>query len=139
MSKSLKSKLIKYGISFGFCILWTLIYVNGKNLFHYHLRGAAAYLVLCDGFVVPGLLLILVGALVWISTTGALDGLGYVLSTGLSFLIPGTKGKSRRYADYVERRAGRRAKGYGFLFLTGVIWFAIGMVFFVLFYSVYGQ
>jgi hypothetical protein len=96
------------------------------------------YRILCDAFTVPGLLLIIFGSLLWVSNTGALDGLMYAVTTAVRFLIPGGRLKmEEKYGDYVERRREKPVRGYGFLLISGCVTMAISLVFMALFYAVY--
>ena len=47
------------------------------------------YRILCDAFTVPGLMLVLIAALVALSNEGSFDALGYVVRYTVRRLIPG--------------------------------------------------
>ena len=135
MSKELKTRLIKYGASAGFVVLMAYFYISLRDFAGAEL--AEKFRMLSDSLTIPGVLLIMAGAMLWASNQGALDGLGYVTSTMVRGLIPGGRAKAdERYADYVERKRNNPIRGYSFLFLTGGIAVAIGLVFTVLFYLV---
>lgn len=136
MSEKLKSNLLKYGTSILVCGLVAVFYVVSCDFGTLELVDQ--YRVLCDAFTIPGLMAILVGALLWVSGEGALDGVGYVLSYAFHALLPGSAHKGERYTDYKERKhAGKKLSGYGFLFVVGLVFVAVALVFFALFYSVY--
>ena len=136
MSETIKTNLIKYGICAAIVILFAALYIGGKDF-----AGAERvdqYLILCDAFTVPGVLLTMAGCLVWASTTGVLDGIAYAGRYAIYSLIPGKRlEKDERYGDFLERKQANRAKGYGFLFVSGLITLAIALVFMGLFYSLY--
>ena len=136
MNQALKKRLFRYGISGLFCIGMAGLYAGLRDFFS--LSRVEQYLVLCDAFTIPGMLLILLGMMVFLSNHGALDGLGYVLSYAFKALIPGKKDRQERYFDYVERKHSEgKAMGYGFLFITGGISLLISFVFMFLFYQLY--
>ncbi len=135
MSKNVKANLIKYGISIGVGLLIAYTYVALRD---FDALGLAdKYRTLCDAFTIPGVLLLIGGLLVTVSNEGALDGVGYILSQGLSMLIPGKGPGTERYAEYVERKSKNRIKGYGFLYISAILFLAATAVFMILFYSVY--
>lgn len=99
---------------------------------------ADRYRMLCDAFTIPGVILIMVGALVWVSTQGALDGITYCVRFAIFSLIPGKRlERDEKYAEYVERKCGNRIKGYGFLFVSGAVTMAIAIVFLILYNMAY--
>ena len=135
MSKERKTQLIKYGASAGFVALMVYVYISLRDFAGVELTEK--FRMLSDAFTIPGVLLIMAGAMVWSSNQGALDGLGYVTSTMVRGLIPGGRAKAdERYADYVERKRNNPVRGFSFLFLTGGITIAISLVFLALLYLI---
>lgn len=138
MSKRAISNLIKYGCSAAVVALLAWSYISLRDFAGAELVDK--YRMLCDAFTIPGLMLILVGAMIWVSSQGALDGLVFCVRFAVFSLIPGKRvERDEKYADYVERRRGKRAKGYSFLFYSGLATMVIAGVFMALFYSVYGK
>ena len=139
MSSSLKKNLMKYGISVGVSLILTYIYISARL----DLSNLAAvekvdlYLVFCDGFFVPGILMLMFGFLMSVSNQGVMDGVSYVLINAARMLIPTAALKTERYNEYVERKRANRVKGYGFLYVVAFVFLAIAAVFMVLFYSHY--
>lgn len=128
--------LIKYGGCLLFVAIFAYIYISNRNFAELELVDR--YLVLCDAFTVPGMILLMIGCLVWASTQGALDGLGYAIKITIATFIPGKRLEAdERYGDYLERKRSNRAKGYGFLFYSGLATMAVALVFMGLFYSLY--
>lgn len=132
----MKSKLIKYAASF----------LAGGGLFCFYLftrefpasEAVDNYRMLSDAATIPGLLLTMFGALVWASSLGALDGFSYGVGHLFRSLIPGAgNAKEETYGEYVAKRREKyaKAKGYGFLLVTGLAFLAIAVVFIALFYS----
>lgn len=133
MSKQAKIRLIKYGAAALFVGVMAYFYVDARDF-----AGAALVekcLHLCDAFTIPGILLIMIGALIWVTNLGALDGIAYALRHTLLVLIPGMSLKGDvKYADYVEKRRENPVRGYGFLLISGSITMAIALVFMALFF-----
>lgn len=136
MSKSVRGKVIKYGISSAFCLVLAAVYVGLRD---FQLQtNMEKYRILCDAFTIPGLVLVMVGALMAVSNEGALYGLGYVVSYAVKILVPGKRHEHERYYEYVQRKKEQgQVKGYGFLFVVGGISLAIAIVFMILFYRLY--
>ena len=95
--------------------------------------------ILSDAFTVPGVLLIMIGALIWTSTQGIFDGLGYSFGRIGSMFIPLYQKSFEHltYYDYKMSKNDKRIKGYSFLFYVGIGFFVIGILFFVLYKIVY--
>ncbi len=136
MSDKLKSSLIKYGTSAIFALLIAFLHISLNKGFA-DMELTEKLRVLSDAFTIPGVLLIMAGALVWVTNQGTLYGVGYITSMGLKILIPG-KGleMTEKYADYVERKRSKKISGYGFLFVSGGITLAVGIVFMFLFFFI---
>ena len=139
MSSTLKKNLIKYGVTtFGALVLaffYVYVRVDFSNVEATPL--VEWYRIICDGFTIPGLVLLMFGCLMSLSNAGAMDGLGYVVVNGIKMLIPGAATKMERYKEYLERRRENRVKGYGFLYVVGAGCMVIALVFMVLFYGIY--
>ena len=93
------------------------------------------YRILSDAFAVPGVCLIMFSLLIWASSEGAFDFLGYAFNRVGDMMIPGhgAMKKHETYYDYVERKRGKRAKGFWFLFFVGLAFTAVSVVFIILF------
>ena len=96
------------------------------------------YRILADAFTIPGVILVMLSLLVWASSEGAFDFLGYAASRIGDMLLPGhgAVSKHETYYDYVERKRGKRAKGFWFLALVGVAFIAVAVVFVILYEKV---
>lgn len=135
MSKKCKANLLKYGITGAVCIGLAALYCGLRDFAD--LSTVARYRALCDGFTIPGVVTLCVGALLWVSNDGFFYGLGYCLDIARKALIPGGRRKMEKYYDYVERHRQKRVTGYGFLFVCGGVCMAVAMVFLILFYQLY--
>ena len=135
MSEGLKTNLLKYGITGTVCLGLAALYCGLRDFGDMTL--VEKYRVLCDGFTIPGLVALCVGALLWVSNDGFFYGLGYCLDVARKALLPGGRRKMEKYYDYVERHRQKKLTGYGFLFICGGVCMAIAIVFLVLFYRIY--
>ena len=132
MSQKVKNYLLKYGIGTLSCIGLVAMTMAGFDF-----SGASEKDIMCcwsDAFTVAGALPILSGLLLWVTGQGAFNGIGYSLSMAGKSLVPGGRlGEMETYAEYIERKSQKRAKGYGFLFVLGTIFLAIGLVLMLIF------
>ena len=135
MSETLKKNLAKYGGCALFTALLTGLYLSQFDLAALELQDWIRYLA--DGTSSSGILMIMVGALIWASNEGAMDGISYAVKYAVRSLIPGGRAeKDEKYGDYVARKRANKVKGYGFLFLSGGIVLALGLVLTALFYLI---
>ncbi|MBE6130147.1 MAG: DUF3899 domain-containing protein [Erysipelotrichaceae bacterium] len=132
-NKSKQVTMIGYIITNVICIIAVCLQVFGNDLFH-QTEILRIYHILCDAFVLPGTLCLLVAALIALSNEGSLDAIGYMLRRLGQSLIPFSKKNDERYADYIAKK--KRIKGYSFITWTGLGYFTIGMIFLVLYLTV---
>ena len=98
--------------------------------------ASEAYKLLCDGFFVPGILMVLAGGLIWISREGAFDGFKYISRYVLYAFVPFARGKkTEKYSEYrAKKKAEYKKKGpLAFMFICGGIMLAASVVFWVLY------
>lgn len=136
MNQKLKRNLMTYGTSF----------LAGGGIFYLYIwlrefpaeEAAENYKMLSDAAAAPGILLVAIGTLIWISKQGALDGISFGVSRIFRSLIPGGRmNKDERYFDYVEKRRekAKQIRGYAFLFISGLVFLTIAGVFIILYYT----
>lgn len=94
------------------------------------------YRILADGFTVPGVILIMVTALIRLSSEGAFDGIGYAIRQGAYMLMP-KKYKHETYYDYKKSKGEKKPHGYSCMFFVGVVFVLISIVFIILHSKVY--
>ena len=133
----MKRNLLRYGIPalVGGVIAWAFVAL--RNYGAGFTTSTEWYLMLCDAFTVPGVLLFLFGVLIWISNEGTFDGISYGVKHLFRSLVPfGRTGEAQeKYYDYVQRRREKGKAGFGALMLVGLGYFLVGMVFLILFYN----
>ena len=134
--RNLRSLLLRYGIttavggSFAVFILW-ILNVSGAE------TPADTFGIIADAFVVPGVLMLGVAGLLWVSSDGFFDALGYAANSVGSMLIPlfGGMSKHQTYYEYVQSKKGKRITGYAFLVWEGLAFLTIGMIFMILYWT----
>lgn len=95
-------------------------------------------LYLADAFTIPGVVLLMVGVMTWLSSRyGLFDGLSYSLGKLARSLIPGKDTYDERYLDYKERKMANRKSGYAFLFVCGGALFLVALVFTIIHACIY--
>lgn len=91
---------------------------------------------LSDGFFVVGFMLTGMGALIWISTTGFFDIMGYGVRS-LIVLFSSLKRihEHPTYYDYKMEREARRGKPNFVMLFTGIGYLALSAIFLALYYA----
>jgi len=122
-------------IAASFSIL--LLYING----YWETESLKIhYKLLSDAFTTPGVVMIMIGCLIWISTYGIFDGLGYAFRRAGSMFIPLFPASYRHetYYDYKTSKQDKRAHGYSFMFFVGIAFLVLGIVFLILYSQAHG-
>ena len=94
--------------------------------------------ILSDAFFVSGILMTLFAGLMYVSSEGAFIGVGFVLRNVVLTFIPMGRAKHERYADYRARKLSEAKKHNNrYILVTGLIFLFIGIVFTVIWYTVF--
>ena len=132
--KNRRAILLKVGISTLVSLLLTLVVLATHGFWQAEVP-VERYRLLCDGFFVPGVLLVCAGALIFISNFGIFNGISYAARYVARMFVPWSGKRDESYGDYVSRRAEKGSiTGYGFLFWVGGVFLAVSLVFLLLFY-----
>ena len=136
MKQETKVKLRNYGICVGIELLIAFLVIWSKGFFTD--RVAVNVQILADAFFVSGILMTLFAGLLFVSSEGALVGIGFVLRNAVLTFIPMGRAKQERYADYRARKLAQAKKRNDHCILvTGLIFLFIGIVFTVIWYAVF--
>ena len=130
--------ILKYAITITIAggLVFAVLGINGFFLGGYD--KAQYYRKLSDAFTIPGLLLIFLAFLFFVSQQGAFTGLGYALRHVARMLLPFIIRKDITYAEYVERREKRKAISTFLCFiLVGAAFLIVGVIFIFSFYKYY--
>ena len=134
--KSVKDTLIKYVITTALGGVISVIALMARGFFELE-SIAERYRALADAFTIPGVVLLMVGIILLISKDGFFDIVTYGLGRLGRALIPFSKKTDEQFYDYKVRKAEARASssGYGFVFIVGAVFMAVGILFTVLFFT----
>ncbi len=130
----LRNFLICFGIASA--IVFIVIWIKG-----FFTDSVATNLgILSDAFFVSGIMFILFGGMLFVSGEGALIGIGFVLRNVVLAFIPMGRAKHEVYADYRERKlAEAKDRKYNFVFITGLLFLAVGIIITVIWSSFYNS
>lgn len=126
MKQETKVKLIKYAVCFGIEVLIAFLVIWSKGFFT---ESAAVNLqILADAFFVSGIIMTLFAGMLFISSEGALIGIGFVLRNVVLAFIPMGRAKHELYADYRARKLKEAKKTeIGSVLVTGLFFLVIGI------------
>jgi hypothetical protein len=135
VNEKLISNIKKYAGAFAVMGIITLVVLSLREF------GATAsiqekYLDLADAFTIPGVMMIMAGLLVWVTSQGGFDMISYGLLRAKDSLIPGSKHSGEQFYDYKMRQDKKRPKGYSFMFISGGIYLIPAIIFNILYYTV---
>lgn len=139
MKQETKVKLTKYAVCFGIEAFIAFLVIWSKGFFTE--RIAVNLQILSDAFFVSGVLMTLFAGMLYVSSEGALIGIGFVLRNAVLTFIPMGRAKHEKYADYRERKLGKAKKQDNncilvtglFFLITGII---LTLIWYVKFYNV---
>ena len=128
MKQETKVTLRNYAICVGVELLIAFLVIWSKGFFTD--RASVNVQILADAFFVSGILMTLFAGMLYVSSEGALIGIGYVLRNAVLTFIPMGRAKQERYADYRERKLSKAKKQDNrCVLVTGLIFLAIGIIF----------
>ncbi len=132
-----KEKIKKYVITVSISIIATICLLLSFNFFYGELSLQEGMKALSDAFSVTGIILLVLGALVFVSTQGMFDSISYAGKFVLRAFIPGARSTPiEKYGDYKVGKAEKRITGYSFLFFVGIAFILVGVIFTILFFVV---
>ena len=136
MNNNIRNIIIKYAVALGIGagFVFTFMWLNDYSLVTEQIEK---YRLLTDAFSIPGVIFIMVGCLVFVSTDGFFDMITFGLGKAKSMLIPFSKKSDETFYDYKQRKAKNRLTGYSFLFFTGLAFLMVAGIFLILFFRVY--
>lgn len=133
MKEKIISIVKKYGITFVVMGLFTWGILSNYG-YSADTSLVDKYRYWADAFFVPGIIVLLFGVLIWVSTTGFFDAISYGIGVGLKALLPFMRRDDyEKYYDYKVRKDEKRIKGYSFLLISGAIYVFVGAIFTILF------
>ena len=131
-----KNTAIKYLVTTGIALLGAIVILWSRNFIAID-DLAQKFRALADAFCVPGVILMCFSGLIWVSSDGFFDGLGYAFSRVGGMFIPAYKAKHETFLDYKQKKHDKRAeKNSGslwFVFFVGLGFFLVSLVFTLLY------
>lgn len=127
----------KYLITTLIGVFVTIYLLFNLGLFENENGVIGAMLILADSFSSVGLIMLSIGALIFISTEGVFDSLSYMGKFIARGLIPGKrKAPLEKYGDYKVAKSEKRLSGYAFLLIVGLGFTLVGGIFTILYFVV---
>mgnify|MGYP002520308988 CR=1 FL=1 len=136
MKQENRSSFIKYAVCVGIELVIAFLVIWSKGFFTD--RAAVNLQILSDAFFVAGILMTLFAGMLYVSSEGALVGIGFVLRNVVLTFIPMGRARQERYADYRERKMREMKKNNDIcILITGLFFLAVGIVLTLIWYSNY--
>ena len=134
MKQEIKETLTKYAVCFGIEALIAFLVIWSKGFFT---QSAAVNIqILSDAFFVSGIIMTLFAGMLYVSSEGALIGIGFVLRNIVLAFVPMGRAKHERYADYRQRKLGKAQKQDNrCILVTGLFFLVIGIIFTAIWYA----
>ena len=133
MKQETTATWIKYAVCFGIEAVIAFLVVWSKGFFTS--STAVNIQILADAFFVSGILMTLFAGMLYISSEGALIGIGYVLRNIVLAFVPMGRAKHERYADYRERKLSEAKKqNDSCIWITGRCFLAVGVILTIIWY-----
>ena len=136
MNEEKRATLTKYAVCFAVEVFIAFLVIWSKGFFT---NSAAVNIqILSDAFFVSGVLMSLFAGMLYVSSEGALIGIGFVLRNVVLTFIPMGRAKHEKYADYRERKLSEaKNQDNSCILVTGLSFLAIGIVFTAIWYVKY--
>ena len=129
----MKETLRKYAVCFGIEVLIAFLVIWSKG-FLVH-STAVNIQILSDAFFVAGILMTLFAGMLYVSSEGALIGIGFVLRNVVLAFIPMGRARHELYADYRARKISEAKKqNDSCILVTGLFFLVIGIILTVIWY-----
>ena len=134
MKQETKVTLRKYAVCFCVEVVIAFLVIWSNGFFTQCV--AVNIQILADAFFVAGIVMTLFAGMMYISSEGALIGIGFVLRYALFFFIPIGRAKQERYIDYRARKLSEaKEHSNSHILVTGLIFVFIGIVLTVIWYA----
>lgn len=133
---SRKEKLISYGICLAVAV-GLMLAVMGLNGYWSCEEPMDRDRILCDGFSVPGALLVLTAGVLFVNGQGAFNGFLFGLKRTKEILLPFLPSEYVPYREFIKKRAKKKITGYGCIFFTGLAFLLVGVALLIRFNILY--
>ena len=134
MKQETKETVTKYAVCVGVEALIAFLVIWSKGFFTQ--STAVNIQILSDAFFVSGIIMTLFAGMLYVSSEGALIGIGFVLRNIVLFFVPMGRAKHERYADYRQRKLNKAQKQDNrCILVTGLFFLGIGIIFTAVWYA----
>ena len=124
----MNKKLLQYGICTVFGGIISYMIMDAQGLFIVWGNTTEVMLILCDAFFVPGILLTMFGALVWVAQTGFFDAIAYAFRTASHIILPFVNRDRKTFYDYKIDRAEKRKSTPYFILVVGMGYLLVSVI-----------
>jgi hypothetical protein len=138
VEKETKSTLIKYLVCLCVAISMTFVVLLIQGLFTTKgLLAKDVMKIFHNAFFTSGAFLMLFSGLLYVAGEGAFLGVGYAMGRAVKALLPFLGRADETYAEYRERKTGKKKSGSKLcILLVGAGFFLISMIFLIVYYQV---
>lgn len=130
----MKRKSLKYFIVSIIGVLISISIFASRNLLDANNTTELVF-ILSDGFLVPGVLILGFGILVFVSNGGMFDVFTYSINKMRTMRLSGEK-KQKGYKTFYDYRMSKEKAPCAFLIIIGGVFFGLSVIFNILFYYV---
>ena len=89
------------------------------------------YRILSNAFTIPGVVLMVMAALIFVYNTGLFTGLTYGLRGLKDMFLPFLRQEYVPYREYRKKKMEKKVKGYSFIFFVGLAFFLVSVYFLI--------
>ena len=133
MKQETKVKLRNYGICIAVEVLIAFLVIWSKGFFTD--RASVNVQILADAFFVAGILMTLFAGMMYVSSEGALIGIGFILRNVVLFFVPMGRTKHELYKDYRARKLSEmKERKISHILVMGLVFLIIGIILNVIWY-----
>lgn len=138
MSQDKKSVFIKYLVCFCVAVAMTFVVLLIQGIFDGKPKEAKEIMkILHNAFFASGALLMLFSGLLYVAGEGVFLGVGYAMGRAVKALLPFLGKDHETYAEYRERKTGKKEAGNKLaILLTGALFVLVSSVFLIIYYQV---
>lgn len=138
MSDELKKKLGSYIITSLTGLMMTYITMSNYGIFEAQSAKEVIFII-SSALSIPGVIIMMIGCLVWVSKDGFFDGISYAFSYTFKMMIPGTDKTMSKYKDYIAEKAEKRAEkkvSFAYFFIVGGVFLVLSVILLIIFYMI---
>lgn len=136
MNKKTSKMIIRYSVVFLIGLLMFFMYIRSRGLFSVRDK-LQLYMILSDGFVIPGFIILGIGCMLIVANAGVFDMASYTMGKIKSILrsrYDDSVNYPKTYFDYKLKYSGRKVQSLPCV-LVGILFVLLSMIFNYLYLS----